>query len=143
MEAIQEGKSCLLSGGTPDSPVHTEHCSVPDSFPSMAKPTVGSLGAVGAPNMSGAHRTVRCLHLAIGSATCPAQIAWPTVGSPDSPVCHPTEGKICLPGLLPTAPRPLMPIKGTPRRLQQYTSAANKCRLHWNQFSLSLLCVTL
>src|SRR6187455_1529389 len=27
----------------------------------MAKPTVGRPGAVGAPNMSGAHRTVRCL----------------------------------------------------------------------------------
>ena len=63
--------------------------------------------------------------------------------APDCPVRHPTEGKICLPGLLPTAPRPLMPIKGTPRRLQQDTSAANKYRLHSNQFSLSLLCVTL
>ena len=45
-----------------------------------------SLGAVGAPDMSGAHRTVRCPLLAVGSATCPAQIARPTVGSPDSPV---------------------------------------------------------
>ena len=63
--------------------------------------------------------------------------------APDCPVRHPTEGKICLPGLLPTAPRPLVPIKGTPRRLKQITSAANKCRLHSNQFSLSLLCVTL
>jgi hypothetical protein len=35
---------------------------------------------------SGAHRTVRCPLLAVGSATCPAQIARPTVGSPDSPV---------------------------------------------------------
>jgi hypothetical protein len=34
-------------------------------------------------------------------------------GAPDCPVRHPTEGKICLPGLLPTAPRPLVPIKGT------------------------------
>jgi hypothetical protein len=29
---------------------------------------------------------VRCPFLAVGSATCPAQIARPTVGSPDSPV---------------------------------------------------------
>jgi hypothetical protein len=60
------------------------------------------------------------------------------MGAPDCPVCtgqcpvrqqlrdsngrlrhfwkeigHLTEGKICLPGLLPTAPRPLVPIKGT------------------------------
>jgi hypothetical protein len=39
-------------------------------------------------------------------------------GAPDCPVRHPTEGKICLPRLLPTAPRPLVPIKGTPRRLK-------------------------
>jgi hypothetical protein len=60
------------------------------------------------------------------------------MGAPDCPVCtgqcqvrqrlqdyngrllhfwNPTEGKICLPGLLPTAPRPLVPIKGTSRRL--------------------------
>jgi hypothetical protein len=63
--------------------------------------------------------------------------------APDCPVHHPTEGKDCLPGLLPTAPRPLVPIKGTPRHLKQHTSAANKCRHHSDQFSLSLLCVTL
>ena len=64
-------------------------------------------------------------------------------GAPNCPVHHPTEGKNCLPGLLSTAPRPLVPIKGTPRRLKQCTSAANKCRHHSDQFSLSLLCVTL
>jgi hypothetical protein len=64
-------------------------------------------------------------------------------GAPDCSVHHPTEGKICLPGLLSTAPRPLVPIKGTSRRLNQYRSAANKCRHHSNQFSLSLLCVSL
>jgi hypothetical protein len=71
-----EGNISFLSGGAPDSPV-------PDFFPSMAKPIVGSLGAVGAPDMSGAHRTVRCLHLAVGSDTCPAQIARLTVGPAD------------------------------------------------------------
>jgi hypothetical protein len=86
LRAIWEGNSCLLSSGAPDSPVHTRQCPVPDFFPSMAKPTVGSQRAIGAPDMSGAHRTVRCPLLAIGSATCPAQIARPTVGSPDSPV---------------------------------------------------------
>jgi hypothetical protein len=35
------------------------------------------LRAVGAPD------TVRCPLLAVGSATCPAQIAWPTVGPAD------------------------------------------------------------
>jgi hypothetical protein len=64
-------------------------------------------------------------------------------GAPDCPVHHPTEGKICLPGLLSTAPRPLVLIKGTSRRLNHRRSAANKCRHHSNQFSLSLLCVSL
>jgi hypothetical protein len=66
--------------------VHTGHCPVPDFLPKMAQSTVGSLRAVGAPDMSGAHRTVRCPLLAVASAMCPAQIARLTVGSPDSPV---------------------------------------------------------
>jgi hypothetical protein len=64
-------------------PVHTGHCLVPDFLPKMAQSTIGSLRAVGALDMSGAHRTVRCLLLAVGSATCPAQIARPTVGPAD------------------------------------------------------------
>ena len=56
-------------------------------FPSLtAQSTVADAGAVGAPDMSGAHRTVRCPLPTVGSATCPAQIERPTVGSPDSPV---------------------------------------------------------
>ena len=57
--------------------MHTGHCPVPDLLPKMAQPTVADLGAVGAPDMSGAHRTFRCPLLAVGSATCPAQIARP------------------------------------------------------------------
>jgi hypothetical protein len=34
--------------------VHTGHCPVPDFLPKMAQSTVGSLRAVGAPDMSGA-----------------------------------------------------------------------------------------
>jgi hypothetical protein len=63
--------------------VHTGHCPVPDFLPKMAQSTVGSLRAVGASDMSGAHRTVRCPLLAVGSATCPAHIARPTVGPAD------------------------------------------------------------
>jgi hypothetical protein len=40
-------------------------------------------GAVGTPDMSGAHRTVRCPLPTVGLATCPAQIARSTVGSAD------------------------------------------------------------
>src|SRR5688572_13292678 len=72
----------------------TGQCPVPDFFPSTTKPTVGSQRAIGAPDMSGAHRTVRCPLLAVGLATCPAQIARPTVGPadrwPGRPLAHRT-----------------------------------------------------
>ena len=51
--------------------------------------TVGRSGSVGAPDMSGAHRTVRCRLPTVGSATCPARIARPTVG-PGRPLAHRT-----------------------------------------------------
>jgi hypothetical protein len=54
LRAFQEGNSCLLSSGAPDSPVHHRTLSGADFLPYLAKPTVGSLGAVGAPD------TVRC-----------------------------------------------------------------------------------
>ena len=41
------------------------------------------LRTVGAPDMSGAHRTVRCPFSTVGSATCRAPIARPTVGPAD------------------------------------------------------------
>jgi hypothetical protein len=40
-------------------------------------------------------------------------------GTPDCPVRHPTEGKISLPRMPPTAPSCLGAIKGTPRRMEE------------------------
>jgi hypothetical protein len=57
-----------------------------DFFPSLVKPTVGALEPLAHRTLSGAHRTVRCPLPTVGSATCLARIARPTVGSPDSPV---------------------------------------------------------
>jgi hypothetical protein len=127
-----------------------------------AGPTVGHAicaGHMAEPTARWRHWTVRCAPDMSGAPTAPRL---PTVGftmegkksgTGQCPVCTGLSGvhrtvrcatrQICLPGLPPTAPRPLVPIKGTPRRLKQCTSAANKCRLHSNQFSLSLLCVTL
>jgi hypothetical protein len=42
-------------------------------------------------------------------------------GAPDCPVRQSTEGKICLPGLLSTAPSCLGAIEGTPRRMEEHT----------------------
>jgi hypothetical protein len=42
-------------------------------------------------------------------------------GAPDCPVRHATEGKNCLLEMLSTAPSCLGAIKGTPRRMEEYT----------------------
>jgi hypothetical protein len=105
LSAFQEGNSCLLSPGAPDSLVHHRTLSGADLFPYLAKPTVGALEPL-APRtqsgahrtQSGAHRTVRCSLLAVGLATRRARIKRSTVGpatvgsldtvwcTPDSPV---------------------------------------------------------
>jgi hypothetical protein len=86
LRAIQEGKSCLLSTGAPDSPVHHQTLSGADFFPILAQPTIEDLEPLAHRTLSGAHRTVRCPHQTVGSATRHARIVRPTVGSPDSPV---------------------------------------------------------
>jgi hypothetical protein len=60
-------------------------------------------------------------------------------GAPDCPVRHPTEGKICLPGLLPTAPSCLGAIKGTPRRMEENTKHFLSIPKH--QYSISTLLI--
>jgi hypothetical protein len=94
LRAILEGNSCLLSPGAPDSPVHHRTLSGADLFPYLAKPTVGALESLAHRTLSGAHRTVRCPLLAVGSATRRARIKRPTVGlttvgSPDTVRCTP------------------------------------------------------
>jgi hypothetical protein len=81
----------------------------------------------GGTGLSGVHRTVS------GAPTAPKRqrSAAPnqernphrTVsgGAPDCPVRQATEGKNCLPGMLSTAPSCLGAIKGTPKRMEEYT----------------------
>jgi hypothetical protein len=83
LRAFQEGNSCLLSLGAPDSPVHHRTLSGADFFPSMAKPTVGGSEPLVHWTLSGAYRTVRCPLLTVGSATGRARITRPTVGPAD------------------------------------------------------------
>jgi hypothetical protein len=89
LRAIREGNSCLLSPGAPDSLVHHRTLSGADLFPYLAKPTVGDWEPLAHRTLSGAHRTVRCPFPTVGSATCLARIARPTVGSPDTVRCTP------------------------------------------------------
>jgi hypothetical protein len=94
-----------------------------------AGPTVGCAICarhVAEPTVGRGHRTVRC---APDSVRCANGSQAPTVGfarkgkksAPDCPVRQATEGKICLPGMLSTAPSCLGAIKGTPRRMKEYT----------------------
>jgi hypothetical protein len=61
-------------------PVHHRTLSGADFFPSLAKPTIGALEPLAHRTLSDAHRTVRCPLPTVGSATCLARIARPTVG---------------------------------------------------------------
>jgi hypothetical protein len=81
----------------------------------------------GGTRLSGVHRTVS------GAPTAPKRqrSASPkkernphrtvSSGAPDCPVRLATEGKNCLPRMHSTAPRCLGAIKGTPRRMEEYT----------------------
>jgi hypothetical protein len=80
--------------------VHHRTLSDADFFPSLAKPTVGGSEPLAHRTLSGAHRTVQCPLLTVGSATRRARITRPTVGPtdcwltgqsgapPDSPVIY-------------------------------------------------------
>jgi hypothetical protein len=58
---------------------------------------------------------------ALGKETNPHwdRLQWVSGGAPDCPVRHPTEVKISLPRMPPTAPSCLRAIKGTPRRMEE------------------------
>jgi hypothetical protein len=74
LRAFQEGNSCLLSPGAPDSPVHHRTLSGADLFAYLAKPTVAVLEPL-------VHRTVRCPIRLLALATRRTRILRPTVGS--------------------------------------------------------------
>jgi hypothetical protein len=101
-----------------------------------AGPTVGCAICarhVAEPTVGRGHRTVRCAPDSIRCANGPQvpTVDYATEGkksapnsvrcAPDCPVRQATEGKICLPGMLSTAPSCLGAIKGTPRRMEEYT----------------------
>jgi hypothetical protein len=54
-----------------------------------------------------------------GRRSAPDNEQWMSGGAPDCSVRHPTEGKICLPRMPPTAPSCLGAIKETPRRMEE------------------------
>jgi hypothetical protein len=111
--------------------IHRTVRCAPDCLVSQrsAGPTVGCViraRHVAEPTVGRGHRTVRC---APDSVRCANGSQAPTVdyapegkkSAPDCLVRQTTEGKNCLPGLLSTAPSCLGAIKGTPRRMKEYT----------------------
>jgi hypothetical protein len=60
-------------------------------------------------------------------------------GAPDCPVLQATEGKNCLPGMLSTAPSCLGAIKGTPRRMEEYTKHSPSILKHQDLDSAHLI----
>jgi hypothetical protein len=61
----------------------------------------------------------------------------------DCPMHHPTEGKFGLPSWPPTAPSCLGAIKGTPRRMEEYTKLTrNILRLPDFDSTHLILCVS-
>jgi hypothetical protein len=83
LRAFQEGNSCLLSPGAPDSPVHHRTLFGADLFPYLAKLTVAVLEPLAHRTLSGAHRTVRCPFRPLALATRRARILRLTVGPAD------------------------------------------------------------
>jgi hypothetical protein len=62
-------------------------------------------------------------------------------GASDCPVRQATKGKNCLPGMLSTAPSCLGAIKGTPRRMEEYTKHPLSIPKHQDLISAhSILC---
>jgi hypothetical protein len=106
--------------------------------PSAQRSAAKSAGnAWPAPTVGRGHRTVRCAPDSVRCAKCHKSATvgcarlgresrtrheqWLSGGAPDCPVRHPTEGKISLPRMPPTAPSCLGAIKGTPRRMEEST----------------------
>jgi hypothetical protein len=86
LSAFQEGNSCLLSPGAPDSPVHHRTLSGADLLPYLAKPTVGALEPLAHRTLSGApFRPLARPRASRGSRGRPLahRTVWCT---PDSPV---------------------------------------------------------
>jgi hypothetical protein len=121
-------KFTRLSGGAPDYPVSQW----------STAPTAGCAifaRRLGAPTVGRRHRTVRCSPDSVRCANChesatvgctrkgrrsrTGQLQGLSGGAPDCPVRHPTEGKISLPRMPPTALSCLRAIKGTPRRMEE------------------------
>jgi hypothetical protein len=108
----------------------------------MTRGRVGRMGALDCPvrqRLQIFNSRLRQIRKAIRTRQCPVVHRTVSGGAPDCPVRHPTEGKICLPGLLPTTPSYLGAIKGTPKRMEEYTKHSLINTKHQDSISTHLI----
>jgi hypothetical protein len=112
-------------------------CPVSQQPPAQRSAAKSAGDAWPTPTVGRGHQTVRCAPdsvrcangyssamvncAVLGRRSAPDHEQWMSGGAPDCPVRHPTEGKNCLPSLLPTAPSCLRVIKGSARRMEKVT----------------------
>jgi hypothetical protein len=99
---------------SPDCPVSQQ------SVAYSARDAWQSQRSEGGTGLSGVHRTVSGAPTALNLQRS-ASPKKERKSAPDCLVRQATEGKNCLPGMLSTAPSCLGAIKGTPRRMDEYT----------------------
>jgi hypothetical protein len=97
-----------------------------DCFPILVQPTVEDLEPLAHRTLSGAHRTVWCPHLTVGSATRHARIAGPTVGSADRWLTGQSGAPPDSPVIFSRTP-PLRPESGQLTRLQLSAPDTVRC----------------
>jgi hypothetical protein len=82
-------------------------------------PANGRLGAPDSVRCANSYNSATVGCAILGRRSAPDKEQWMSGGAPDCSVRHLTEGKNCLPRMLPTAPSCLGAIKGTPRRMEE------------------------
>jgi hypothetical protein len=145
----QAGSSELAALGNSSSTYDYNSPDCPVCTGLSGEPTVGRAictGHVAEPTARRRHRTVRCVHQRLSG--CQRSTAPSLEGNraPDSVRCAPdclvrqsTEGKISLPRMLSTAPGCLGAIKGTPRRMEEYTKHSYNIPKHQDIDSAPLI----
>jgi hypothetical protein len=127
---LGSGELATLGNSSAAYGYNSPDCPVSQRPPTQRSAAKSAGDAWPAPTVSRGHRTVRCTNGSnsatvncafLGRQSAPDTLQWMSGGASDCPVHHPTEGKNCLPRLLPTAPSCLGAIKGTPRRMEKNT----------------------
>jgi hypothetical protein len=136
---LGSGELVILGNSSAAYGYNSPDCPVTQRPPKQWSAALSARDAWPTPTVGWGHRTVQCAPDSVrcanqpedptvgcarnGRRSAPDMLQWLFGGAPNCPVCHPTEGKNCLPCWVPTAPSCLGAIKGTPRRMEELTQA--------------------